>query len=95
VCSVDFEIKRVHEQSLQQAIELFTHLSSYKQSSDIDGVKTFVNPQQEREIQNHFIRQFAFYSDLETILPVPAILVGLVTSRPWKASYGLGFPEHW
>jgi len=26
VCSVDFEIKRVHEQSLQQAIELFTHL---------------------------------------------------------------------
>ena len=39
VCSVDFEIKRVHEQSLQQAIELFTHLSSYKQSSDIDGVK--------------------------------------------------------
>jgi len=42
-----------------------------------------------------FIRQFAFYSDLETILPVPAILVGVVTSRPWKASYGMGFPEHW
>ena len=46
-------------------------LSSYP-SSHVDGVWTLVTPQQGRQIQNHFIPQFALCCDLETILPFPS-----------------------